>query len=421
MVVSGWLRRNGWAPDRIRALLEPVVAAAVKDRTHRDEVRRMVETARDDLPGMPKLVDAMGSQAARNLAKWLGIKQREAYDPGLWLDNPTITPYISDDKFMLLMEEADFKRLFYRRAVAKDGGRSAESYDMSIAIMLGEAGFSDDEIAGVIVRNRQAKGEWSAFSEDDAQAYFVRVIGRSRAIVYHRQVQGQSLSNAIAQVALQEKNAEAIDGGTPGASDRLAHLLGVPSVRVVITGERRAISYALVLENGMRIDLGNADRLLEHAQVRARVLEVTGNVVRRMKGHEWDAVVQLMVSLAERERAGDQDTVAALEEIVDRYVEGGYGGKPRALPIEDEEAAAQFMNSDPILKGGRLYVSASGIASWARAHDFNSFADADRVKKLLRLSGWSPEKITRRVDGRVVGRNYWFNQQDGNRSADDVV
>lgn len=415
MVVSGWLRRNGWTPEQGRHLLAPVIRVGVPDRKTDGEIERMLDTTREDLPGWPKLVDMLGTKEARALAKWLGVKQRELVDYALWTDERELKPELDETMFLAAVEnDPRFKSLFLRKGMAANGTKTPESYDLSLAIMAGEMGWPDNCIAGLIMKARQGRSEWDEIQDRDH--YLARTIGKAKAIVYERSTRHMSVGAAIAQAALSERVNEVMDGGSSAVCEELASKLGIPLSRVVITGLATAITYWLVLLDGRRISLGTSVDVLTLARIRPRLLSATNTVMTTLKQTEWDAVVRMLVAVAEREEAADSDPVKEIKGAIEEYEEAQSAMTPT---WHSEDAAEAFRTGSPIRSNSQLGVTVRNFMRWCDGRGVMRGLKEPEIRDRLRMAGFKGMEMSRRVSGKVVRRFYWWAECNNETGLDD--
>lgn len=303
------------------------------------------------------------------------------------------------DKFDALMEndEKFRKTWLHKRPDLQD--QSLSAYDLSLCVLAAQTGWNDGELAALVVYHRR---KWGG-SEKATQRkdYVSRTISYTRDIMRRRVEGNQSLNNAIASVIARSRAEETLDGGQDDALRELRERLGLPIERVVIVGELTALSYWLILDDGRRIGLGDAGRVLDQGTMRRAAFAAVGKVIPQVKQPMWDATVMILQAAAEREDAADSDPVTAIIGLVDEYLEKS----PPSSWTEDDTDSA-FLRNMPILKDNRPWISIQHFATWLAAKGMADMKP-DIIRSTLRQAGWAGQKLSRRVAHTVTNRFYW--------------
>lgn len=294
-------------------------------------------------------------------------------------------------KFASLMENSrEFKRAWSEGYKTAAGMPDHSQCDWWLGLEAARAGWTDEEIAGLIVEFRTKVGEGGKATP----AYLGHTISKIR----HALATGRNMLDDGLYVA--EQAVDQGDGG--GAITALGHRLGVPLAKIIITGIDTAVAYWFELKDGRRIGLGDAACLLSQQKVRQRVLAAATVVMSAVKQHEWDNVVRMMLAVAEREEAADSDPIREVASVLAEYAE-----QFLAPDWKSEHADGDFEKNRPLTKDGRFLISPREFMRWAQSRGALLSYKLDDLRTTLRGAGWSGEDLTRRIGVRVKCRVYW--------------
>jgi len=167
---------------------------------------------------------------------------------------------------------------------------SQSEYDLSLASMAARAGWKDDEITALIVAHRR---EGSENLKLDRPEYYARLLGKAKS--------GNSAEDAHERIG---DRVEAVDQGDSSSDDErsgflrdLSALLGFP-IRRIIKYVTDPPQYRLVLDEGT-IHLGDVTTILNPTKFRAAVAAISGRLIQRFTGQQWDPVAQAILQAVE--------------------------------------------------------------------------------------------------------------------------
>lgn len=205
------------------------------------------------------------------------------------------------EKFNLLRDiEPRFNKSWDRTRPLKEmPDQSASSYDLSLAVYAAQAGWSDQEIANLIVASRR-------HHKDDLKLrpkYYAGTIAKARSVT-----QKADAADVIEEVV--EEYTEAKQRGDEDeareakreALRNISEQLGIEVVKI-IKFMSTPPSYRIVTPT-VGIDLGGAEKVLMQNSVKARVAAETGHVMDAIKSADWNKLMKAFFQIVEEQDVG---------------------------------------------------------------------------------------------------------------------
>ncbi len=310
------------------------------------------------------------------------VSSRISVSTSLLLSSSTAPPF---EKFQALSSNVDRFSSTWERRRRDMTDTSASGYDMALAVYATKAGWTDDEIAALLIASRRKHGD-DLKLDARHQDYYSRTIGKARGYC----VEETKFDNAAANLV-----SGADSGRAPAevVSD-LGTLLGIP-----ITGIKKYLStpaeYRIVTDQG-EITIGGIADLLSAHIVRLRLAEITKRLAPRLSQKAWDRIAQVMLEVAEDVNVGDEATDAgATSSMLEAYLEAH-----RIVDGADAEIA--FQSGVPVRHNGAVCINGSKFREWLR------FARGEnmtmrKLSILLKQHGGEPQQV--RIKGTV--RRVW--------------
>ena len=260
---------------------------------------------------------------------------------------------------------------------------SQSEYDLSLASMAARAEWKDDEITALIIAHRREGGENLKL---DRPEYYARLLGKARS--------SNNAEDAHERIG---ERVEAVDQGDSTADDErggfltdLSALLGFP-IRKIIKYVTDPPQYRLVLDEGT-IHLGEVTTILNPAKFRAAVAAISGRLIRRFNGQQWDPVAQAILQAVEELDLGADSSA---EQLVTEWL-GEFLAQHKPNHDRDDAIAARLPF---IAHDGLPAFFLSEFRSWL------GFARDEKmgrrqVATLLRSAGCTPRTVAyHREDG----------------------
>jgi hypothetical protein len=260
---------------------------------------------------------------------------------------------------------------------------SQSEYDLSLASMAARAEWKDDEITALIIAHRREGGENLKL---DRPEYYARLLGKAKS--------GNTAEDAHERLG---ERVEAVDQGDSSLDDErggflrdLSALLGFP-IRKVIKYVTDPPQYRLVLDEGT-IHLGEVTTILNPTKFRASVAAISGRLIRRFNGQQWDPVAQAILQAVEELDLGADSSA---EQLVAEWL-GEFLAQHRPSRDRDDAIAARLP-----------FVAHDGLPAFFLS-EFRSWLGFARDEKmgrrqvatLLRSAGCTPRTVAyHRDDG----------------------
>jgi hypothetical protein len=281
----------------------------------------------------------------------------------------------------------------------KDLDGTPSGYDFSLAQYAVKAGWSDQEIADLIIACRRRHGDDLKLRQD----YFALTIGKARQR-YSSEIQTARLLDDLeeAQHVQQQAQAQAAPSAAPPAKDPLvivSELLGVTVTRFV-QYKADPPHYRLETELGA-IALGEASAVLSKERFRAAIFAATRRVIPIFKNKDWGRVVQALGDACVVESTGDEST----DEGIARAWVTTYVAKH---PPTDDVAESVTANL-AFVKDGHVCVWTDRLQQFL-AHSYFDKVTPRQMGAALRVFGAAPVKVmvpsAKTKSGRT-SRNAW--------------
>lgn len=279
----------------------------------------------------------------------------------------------------------------HRREDMKDASQS--EYDMSLASFAVEAGWTDQEIADLLVANRRFHGADLKLRV----SYYASTIRRARS----------SSDSSIADESIQSI-ADAIRTNPDGAdvdmipSDEIfksvSTQIGLP-VRGLIHVESEPSEYYLVLDGDRRYRMGGINCITEFSRFRNILADHTGHLIKRVKTKEWDSIVTVLLKAQTYESLGEEATLfGAMKGWLRQYLE-------LYPPVDSPEEGCA--SSFPYDKGDdRIYLFAGALKTWI-TKAIGEKVDSKDVFIRLKGLGGLPFTEYVSVSGKRTSRSVW--------------
>ena len=282
----------------------------------------------------------------------------------------------------LIINDPKFKRSWEgnRRDLTD---QSPSAYDMSLAAIAVNAGWSDQETANLMIARRAKHGHDLKLRE----SYHQRTIARAR----------EPMEQAEAQDQLEEAlNGKDGKGRRETLRENLTTLLGVDILRIVKYVGDPPI-YWMSTKQG-DITLGTVRNLRSQTLFCDAVATTTGVVIRSCKDAAWRKRFQALLDSCEEVEVGQASHPATeVEGWLEEYLSEKSVG-------DDAEHAATVKG--PFRKDGAIYIFIDAFRKWV---EFNAGMkiDSHAMGRRLKLCGAQPERVNLVLSGHRTTRNCW--------------
>ena len=197
--------------------------------------------------------------------------------------NPDAMPPL--DKFNALMEvNLKFARSWSRSRTGLTD-QSPSAYDMSLASIASQAGWTDQEIADLLIAHRRNHGSDLKLRED----YYQRTINRARV----------PAETTEAVEALQQPDID-----TPSALEVISQLLGI-EIEEMYRFDTNPVTFGARIA-GRDVRLGEADGINSQTKFRNKMAGATLKNINILSKASWEAVSQKLLSICETVDLGEE-------------------------------------------------------------------------------------------------------------------
>jgi len=385
---------------RARAAAKGWDIDSVSDLTR---ILRVPGTANCKVPGQPRPVRLIESNDHRynpsNLDEYLDmvgaapvVKRPTQVIAGekLAYSNEAEPPFM---KFQALCDnEPRFRQSWdHRRRDLKD--QTASAYDMAMANMAVQAGWTDQEIADLLIAHRRRYNEDLKLRD----SYYVNTIATARSVFSEAQ-----LDLEIQQLAARDENAAAPAKEDP--AQKKAEICDRLSEKFRLTGEYRIIriarylseprEYAIEIANGDCIRLGGVSNLIEPRALQAKIAELAGRMIPSFKKNaQWETIQQMLLDACVDVQVGDEGTDAGL---INSWLGAYLATRPVLETYEDADETRS-----PFLRDGRIHVYLADLRRWVHIN-YGDRIPAKEMGVRLRRAGAVPDKVTHGKSSRQV-------------------
>lgn len=278
-----------------------------------------------------------------------------------------------------------------QRVDDKTSGWTASEWDMSLAGLASNAGWTDQEICDLLIASRRKHGDRSKLRQD----YYQRTIGFAKSEREHK-------------AAIDELRLGSLDSTEPQSEQErearlrvLTKAIGVEITRVIRQGVENPI-FTLVMHGGTEIPVGPASVLLSQSSFSTAVFKLTGVTLPPQKPRDWQKLCEVIYRVSELVDTYDGTRVGRLREWLRGYIPRNVYGDG-----DDASIAHAIEMGAPFTKGVEIWLHSDSLRKWLHT-DVGERIDRDAVADMLRASGFVPE-VARSSggDGDRVQRRYW--------------
>lgn len=339
------------------------------------------------------LLEGTWQQAERDVIARVVPGEGVASYGALTLDPDAEPPWAKLDALREL--EPRFDQSWRRAQTKRTLGWSASEYDFSLVSYAVMAGWSDQEIANLLITARRKHHDEPKIRQD----YFALTIGKARG-KHDTAAREARLLEALEEPPPEPSLAKPEPETEEAPTDRLQIVSDLIKVKVLRFVQLRSdpAQYRLKTEAG-EVALGDAGAVLSLQKFRAAVFSATQRVIPRFKDREWDRVVQAL---------GD---ACIIEDIGTEATEAGQASTWIAAylnlhsPIED--IPASMSGNHAFLRDGATFVWGERLQQFLANSSFDRVT-AKQMGAGLRVYGALPARIhMRKADGSRTTRSAW--------------
>lgn len=273
------------------------------------------------------------------------------------------------------------------------GDQSQSSYDMALANMCVAGGWSDQEIANLLIAHRRQGNQKPKLRLD----YMQMTIGKARSAM--------SSQRAITQLETDpELSVQDPSALSPGTREKMLNLLstslGIRMKRWIRQGAKGEESnYTLVLEDDTEIPIGPSSAVMNANTFAAKVYDAD-LFVPSFKQDRWrKVIVKRLLTVVEVVDNIESSRSQTLISWLQSYLPGTY-------MYEDDSWTQALPQSYPFYRKDRIYVHAGSLLRWLKV-ETGETVKRPKLWDMLRSAGFTVDEVTGRHDGHVLRRSYW--------------
>lgn len=281
---------------------------------------------------------------------------------------------------------------------------SCSGYEQALASQAVQCGWSDQEIANLIIFHRR-KWEPSNIAKVMRPDYIARTINRARSGLVTSTPEKDIIMAAVA--ADVDMPNEGVDE-TRSKLDHLGLVFGGIDIDYIIGYGKEETSYFIQCRGELeKIYIGKDQHLRDNYHTRMAILKATKgkHVMKRMRDAAWCEVLRVFFN------------VLIIEDIPEDTVSGKFQSWLDLFLTErriyrDEELEVGFRGRQPIYKNGELWINSSILNGFIEAR-FMEKIKRNELHLALTLSGFKPNNKALRIENNVIlHQRYWTKEMN---------
>lgn len=239
--------------------------------------------------------------------------------------------------------------------------QSASSYDMSLASYAVAAGWTDQEVADLLIASRRRHGDDLKVDRDD---YYPRTIARARAGT------GYTMRGIVEVAAMPTEQSTELVNARLGLDIRgITKYMADPPVYVLHIGHNGELR---------EVTLGSVDSILSQKIFGSRVAGAINRIVPGQSGGDWQKTAQALLNLVVEEALPEATPGAMARAWTREYLAD-------VRPSDDWEQACLL--GRPFIKDGRPHIVLRGMMQWLRISRGEKTATSRDVARYLSQAG----------------------------------
>jgi hypothetical protein len=289
----------------------------------------------------------------------------------------------NDEKFKLSIQR--------KRKDFPSGKNSASEYDQSLASIAARAGWTDQEIANLMIYARVENGE-DILKTVMRPDYVRGTIKLARAGVEH-----EIAVTEIGEMCLQARNGDGDRIDKSAWREKVQAALCVKVLRVVkIKGEEA--SYWLETDKEP-VKLGSIHNLIDQGRLRSKIADKYGQYIPIFKQERWKDIAQALLELREEVETGPETTDNGLIAAwLASYLDGN---KPK------ERSDDRIRLGLPFEEDSRISIYAGSLQDHILRAHAERVSLRDLCQRLTRFGARQGNENYPKAGGKMTSRSYW--------------
>jgi len=279
----------------------------------------------------------------------------------------------------MLVNDESFNKTWFHKRRMQDQSQSA--YDMSLANIVLQAGWAEQEIVSLLIHNRQLYNP-QTMAKHKPDDYYARTISRAR-----QNVAGKSNDSPEADAA-QMHNSEGFDV--------LSEKIGV-KITSFFKFMSEPYTYAIALEGVANpIQLGEAKDILNQNAFRTRIFESANIIIKKIHNTKevnyWEVFVEALNIRREEIELGEETTERG-ETIL--WLKTYLFDQGEPIPADTKNTNEDMIpRYAPITENGVIWIVGSHFVDWLRNRKSDKVTTKALYKR-LRSVGCEQKRLTR--------------------------
>jgi hypothetical protein len=323
--------------------------------------------------------------------------ERSETNPPVEIQNLDLSQRVDPEKLQsLISNNPKFRKTWcHQRDDLKD--QTMSGYDLSLANFAAHAGWTDNEIAALIILHRHTFGEEEKGQRQD---YLIRQIKTARS--------GMRDGTTEKDLQLNESIQAAKESGNPQeALASISEALGVSVEKILKRGEHAASYYFVV--GGKEILIGETEKLITIKAVKCRIFDATKKMVTSLSQKRWEKLGELFELIVEEDHEYKLTRRTEILEMIDEYITS----KP---PYQGDEWNAALLNLDVFEKDNQIWIHATSALKFLSVNSFFE-KQINRIELLMRFRevGFKSKDFTyydKELKTNTFCRTYWGISKD---------
>ncbi len=309
------------------------------------------------------------------------------------------------DALLSLVTNHEKAKLSWEKKRTDLADQSGSSYDFSLAVIAVSHGWTDQEVADLLVARRVKHGEDLKTTRGGflRQDYYQRTILAAKKIVATEK--DTKAYDSPDEPPLVADGKPISEEARPKIFEKARGVFGLPIVRFVQHGEAADARYSFVLADGNVLELGAAVELEDQRGIRATIYASIRRFPKSLKGPAWARLFEELGAVCEVVDNPESGRIGRFAALLYEYLSDKTGAVSSALRNE-----ATWQNAvptgDPFVRDGRLFVCVPNIEQYVRAV-YARKTDVRELWSVLPEWGFANEAVQVRVGSRKVARRYW--------------
>jgi len=268
--------------------------------------------------------------------------------------------------------------------------QSASAYDLALANYAAMAGWTDQEIASLLIAHRRKHGEDLKLRQD----YYKRTIAIAK-----KNTEKYKAEEEIMQMSALEPD-EVVDITPERREAILQNLSAMFNVRItnIYKYTTDPPTYKLITPMGS-ITLGDVDNLIVQSRFRSKLAASTGKYLPHYDTKKWSSIAQQLLNACIEQDAGEESTEKGqTEQWLSQYL------NEKTIFDNPDQALSTL---SPFKAEGSIYIFGQSFKQWIRVTQLEKISNK-QLGVLLRAIGAEPEKKHFQLeDGTYVNRSVW--------------